>query len=95
MVEISLYGSGEGSGWVTAPGYSTTAFSDSRPIGCAYVQFPRGPCGGDFKVRGARSRSQRGGEQGGVEVGAVCRRTSAGGSGGGHRSGSGSALFVG
>jgi hypothetical protein len=27
MVEISLYGSGEGSGWVTAPGYSTAALS--------------------------------------------------------------------
>jgi len=27
MVEISLSGSGEGSGWVTAPGYSTAAFS--------------------------------------------------------------------
>jgi len=26
MVAISLYGSGEGSGWVTAPGYSTPAF---------------------------------------------------------------------
>ena len=26
MVEISLSGSGEGSGWVTAPGYSTAAF---------------------------------------------------------------------
>jgi hypothetical protein len=26
MVEISLSGSGEGPGWVTAPGYSTTAF---------------------------------------------------------------------
>jgi len=25
MVEISLYGSGEGPGWVTAPGYSTPA----------------------------------------------------------------------
>ena len=25
MVEISLSGSGEGPGWVTAPGYSTTA----------------------------------------------------------------------
>ena len=25
MVEISLSGSGEGSGWVTAPGYSTCA----------------------------------------------------------------------
>ncbi len=27
MVEISLSGSGEGSGWVTAPGYSTATFS--------------------------------------------------------------------
>ncbi len=27
MVEISLYGSGEGPGWVTAPGYSTAPFS--------------------------------------------------------------------
>jgi len=27
MVAISLYGSGEGPGWVTAPGYSTAAFS--------------------------------------------------------------------
>jgi len=26
MVEISLYGSGEGPGWVTAPGYSTAGF---------------------------------------------------------------------
>ena len=26
MVEISLSGSGEGSGWVTAPGYSTAGF---------------------------------------------------------------------
>jgi hypothetical protein len=26
MVENSLYGSGEGPGWVTAPGYSTAAF---------------------------------------------------------------------
>jgi hypothetical protein len=28
MVEISLSGSGEGPGWVTAPGYSTAPFSD-------------------------------------------------------------------
>ena len=27
MVAISLSGSGEGPGWVTAPGYSTAAFS--------------------------------------------------------------------
>jgi len=26
MVAISLSGSGEGPGWVTAPGYSTAAF---------------------------------------------------------------------
>ncbi len=31
MVEISLYGSGEGSGWVTAPGYSTAAFQHTQP----------------------------------------------------------------
>jgi hypothetical protein len=30
MVEISLSGSGEGPGWVTAPGYSTAAFPASR-----------------------------------------------------------------
>jgi len=30
MVEISLSGSGEGSGWVTAPGYSTTAIRCRR-----------------------------------------------------------------
>ncbi len=29
MVEISLYGSGEGPGWVTAPGYSTAGFPAS------------------------------------------------------------------
>ncbi len=29
MVAISLSGSGEGPGWETAPGYSTTAFSGS------------------------------------------------------------------
>jgi hypothetical protein len=46
MVAISMSGSGEGPGWVTAPGYSTTAFSDSRPISSAYVQFPRGPRAG-------------------------------------------------
>jgi len=30
MVEISLYGSGEGPGWVTAPGYSTSQISSKR-----------------------------------------------------------------
>jgi len=30
MVEISWSGSGEGSGWATAPGYSTAAFRSSR-----------------------------------------------------------------
>ena len=33
MVEISLSGSGEGSGWVTAPGYSTAAFSAPPIVG--------------------------------------------------------------
>jgi len=32
MVEISLYGSGEGPGWVTAPGYSTGPLSARGPI---------------------------------------------------------------
>jgi len=32
MVEISLYGSGEGPGWVTAPGYSTSGFSRSNKV---------------------------------------------------------------
>ena len=31
MVEISLSGSGEGSGWVTAPGYSTAGFPQHGP----------------------------------------------------------------
>jgi len=30
MVEISLYGSGEGPGWVTAPGYSTAGLLNVR-----------------------------------------------------------------
>jgi hypothetical protein len=33
MVEISLSGSGEGPGWVTAPGYSTAAFSEPPILG--------------------------------------------------------------
>ena len=33
MVEISLYGSGEGPGWVTAPGYSTAGFLTSDNAG--------------------------------------------------------------
>ncbi len=32
MVEISSYGSGEGPGWVTAPGYSTAGYSRLRPV---------------------------------------------------------------
>ena len=37
MVEISQYGSGEGRGWVTGPGYSTTRQSmtpTAGPFGC-------------------------------------------------------------
>ncbi len=33
MVEISLYGSGEGPGWVTAPGYSTAPFRLNVRVG--------------------------------------------------------------
>ncbi len=56
MVEISLSGSGEGSGWATAPGYSTAAFStppvsrllttrdrtrDTDPVSGRFQAFPR------------------------------------------------------
>jgi hypothetical protein len=37
MVEISLSGSGEGPGWVTAPGYSTAPFS-KRPSGATLIR---------------------------------------------------------
>jgi len=45
MVEISLSGSGEGPGWVTAPGYSTAAFFAGRPIRGA-LSIPFGDHGG-------------------------------------------------
>ena len=32
MVEISLSGSGEGPGWATVPGYSTTAARERRTL---------------------------------------------------------------
>jgi hypothetical protein len=32
MVEISVYGSGEGPGWVTGPGYSTTGPSQATEL---------------------------------------------------------------
>ena len=32
-MEISLSGSGEGSGWITAPGYSTGGFWRTRGVG--------------------------------------------------------------
>jgi len=39
MVEISLYGSGEGPGWVTAPGYSTRLFAATGPgIGVGVIR---------------------------------------------------------
>jgi hypothetical protein len=47
MVEISLSGSGEGPGWVTAPGYSTAAFRLHVRV-CWFCQVPRG--GANFKV---------------------------------------------
>ncbi len=40
MVEISLSGSGEGSGWATAPGYSTAVFS-ARPISIVLTSSPQ------------------------------------------------------
>jgi len=46
MVEISLSGSGEGPGWVTAPGYSTAAFSAPRPMMREAVKSLRGPVAG-------------------------------------------------
>ena len=45
MVAISLSGSGEGPGWVTAPGYSTAAFP-VRPRSRNYVQWARAAPGG-------------------------------------------------
>jgi len=40
MVEISLSGSGEGPGWVTAPGYSTGPFSSLSAEYGGYVKSP-------------------------------------------------------
>ena len=37
MVEISLSGSGEGPGWVTAPGYSTAGFSRGPMHGLPHI----------------------------------------------------------
>ena len=42
MVEISLSGSGEGPGWVTAPGYSTAGFP-LRPINRFTSSRPESP----------------------------------------------------
>ena len=42
MVEISLSGSGEGSGWATAPGYSTAAFSAPPILGILTTTLRRG-----------------------------------------------------
>ena len=50
MVEISLSGSGEGPGWVTAPGYSTAAFLGNVRLG-RYVVFPRVALGGAIDIR--------------------------------------------
>jgi hypothetical protein len=40
MVEISLSGSGEGSGWATAPGYSTAGFV-VRPLSSLLTSSPQ------------------------------------------------------
>ena len=56
MVEISLSGSGEGPGWVTAPGYSTTAFLAARPI-AGDRSSPYGePAAGRFQAAGGAVR---------------------------------------
>ena len=51
MVAISLSGSGEGPGWATAPGYSTTLFLGNRndseeALGCQLWQSSVSKCGG-------------------------------------------------
>ncbi len=55
MVEISLYGAGEGSGWVTAPGYSTDAFLLDVRVGGAILR----PWGAPAGHRPRRSGGQR------------------------------------
>jgi len=59
MVEISLYGSGEGSGWVTAPSYSTAAFSAmSDHSGFCYVEsWPQGAASGWDTIKGSAKRT--------------------------------------
>jgi hypothetical protein len=57
MVEISLSGSGEGSGWVTAPGYSTAAFPVEAQVWARCRP----------SVLGRTSRTKPGGEQVGVK----------------------------
>ena len=54
MVEISLSGSGEGPGWVTAPGYSTAPFSAPPILGVLTTKPRRGypaPSGGNRRGR--------------------------------------------
>ena len=50
MVEISLSGSGEGPGWVTAPGYSTAGFRHVRD-GIASSSGLHHPSGGNYRPR--------------------------------------------
>ena len=42
MVEISLSGSGEGPGWVTAPAYATAAFRRARGPSTGLMPSPYG-----------------------------------------------------
>ncbi len=53
MVEISLSGSGEGPGWVTAPGYSTAAFP-APPIRTFLTSSPRRGENGPYRARRRR-----------------------------------------
>ena len=52
MVEISLSGSGEGPGWVTAPGYSTAGFSamSGNPGFCQVASQARGGLWGAVRI---------------------------------------------
>ncbi len=55
MVEISLSGSGEGPGWVTAPGYSTVILTRKRRLRAILERRTKrrsqetGPCGAECK----------------------------------------------
>jgi hypothetical protein len=86
MVEISLSGSGEGPGWVTAPGYSTAAFSLSLSITgdvSTPYEMPRGPVAGRFQAAGVAGRWATGRRARCFAARGACRASGAVGTGGG------------